>query len=85
MKYLIVLISLLIVVVVAAILFVQAELDEMTFGILVRLTIDSFTLFINVKGILHQKIFYCLNLIFWIVMGCGIAHFGRRGLKTTET
>ena len=39
----------------------------------------------DLKGILHQKIFYCLNLIFWIVMGCGIARFGRRGLKTTET
>ena len=39
----------------------------------------------RLKGILHQKIFYCLNLIFWIVMGCGIARFGRRGLKTTET
>ena len=37
------------------------------------------------KGILHQKIFYRLNLIFWIEMGCGIARFGRRGLKTTET
>ena len=37
------------------------------------------------KGILHQKIFYRLNLIFWIVMGCGIARFSRRGLKTTET
>ena len=49
MKYMIVFLSLLIVVVVAAILFVQAELDEMTFGILVRLTIASFTLFINVK------------------------------------
>ena len=40
---------------------------------------------IGVKGILHQKIFYRLNLIFWIVMGCGIVRFGRRGLKTTET
>ena len=39
----------------------------------------------NIKGILHQKIFYRLNLIFWIVMGCGIAHFGWKGLKTTET
>ena len=39
----------------------------------------------RVKGILHQKIFYCLNLIFWIIMGCGIARFGRKGLKTTET
>ena len=39
----------------------------------------------KLKGILHQKIFYRLNLIFWIVMGCGIARFGRRGLKTTET
>ena len=37
------------------------------------------------KGILHQKIFYGLNLIFWIVMGCGIARFSQRGLKTTET
>ena len=37
------------------------------------------------KGILHQKISFRLNLIFWIVMGCGIARFGRRGLKTTET
>ena len=55
MKYLIVFISLLIVVVVAAILFVQAELDEMTFGILVRLTIDSFTLFINVKRSLFYR------------------------------
>ena len=26
-----------------------------------------------------------LNLIFWIVMGCGIARFGRRGLKTPKT
>ena len=39
----------------------------------------------DLKGILHQKNFYRLNLIFWIVMGCGIACFGRRGLKTTET
>ena len=39
----------------------------------------------SLKGILHQKIFYRLNLIFWIVMGCGIARFGQRGLKTTET
>ena len=37
------------------------------------------------KGILHQKIFYRLNFIFWIVMGYGIARFGRKGLKTTET
>ena len=26
---------------------------------------------INLKGILHQNKFYRLNLIFWIVMGCG--------------
>ena len=30
-----------------------------------------------------KKKFYRINVIFWIVMGCGIAHFGRRGLKTT--
>ena len=46
---------------------------------------DILTIQNLVKGILHQKILYRLNLIFWIVMGCGIAHFGRRGLKTTET
>ena len=40
---------------------------------------------IHFKGILHQQIFYRLNLLFWIVMGCGIAPFGRKGLKTTET
>ena len=34
----------------------------------------------RLKGILHQKIFYRLNLIFWIVMGCGTARFGRRSL-----
>ena len=39
----------------------------------------------GVKGILHQKNFYHLNLIFCIVMGCGISRFGRRSLKTTET
>merc|ERR1712117_409812 len=27
---------------------------------------------------LLSKIFYCLNLIFWIIMGCGIARFGRK-------
>ena len=29
------------------------------------------------------KKFCRLNLIFWIVMGCGIAYFARRGLKNT--
>ena len=24
------------------------------------------------KRIVHQFVFYCSNLIFWIVMGCGI-------------
>ena len=47
--------------------------------------VTPLTLLTLLKGILHQKIFYRLNLIFWIVMGCGIARFGRRGLKTTET
>ena len=47
--------------------------------------VKLFSIFSHIKGILHQKIFYRLNLIFWIVMGCGIARFGRRGLKTTET
>ena len=34
----------------------------------------------RVKGIVHNFVFYRSNLIFWIVMGCGIADFGRRGL-----
>ena len=34
----------------------------------------------HVKGIVHNFFFYCSNLIFWIVMGCGIADLGRRGL-----
>ena len=32
------------------------------------------------KGIVHNFFFYRSNLIFWIVMGCGIADLGRRGL-----
>ena len=32
------------------------------------------------KGIVHQLFFYRSNLIFWIVMGCGIADFVRMGL-----
>ena len=39
---------------------------------------------VELKGILHQKIFYRLNLIFWIVIGCGIARFGQRGLKNSK-
>ena len=45
----------------------------------------EFQVGIRVKGILHQKIFYCLNLIFWIVMGCGIARFGWSCLNATST
>ena len=33
----------------------------------------------EVKGNLPQKIVYGPNLIFWIVMGCGRARFGRKG------
>ena len=43
------------------------------------------TFILAIKGIHHQKIFYRLNFIFWIVMGCGVARFGRKGLKTTKT
>ena len=35
----------------------------------------------KLKGILHQKFFYRLNLIFWIVMGCGIARLITRDLE----
>ena len=35
---------------------------------------------VSLKGIVHQFFFRCSNLIFWIVMGCGIADFVRRGL-----
>ena len=40
---------------------------------------------IKVKGIVPLKKIFRLNLIFWIVMGCGFAGFGQRGLKTTQT
>ena len=36
------------------------------------------------KGIDSSQLnFLCLNLIFWDMIGCGIAHFGRWGLETT--
>ena len=35
---------------------------------------------LKLEGIVHQFVFYRSNLIFWIVMGCGIADFDRRGL-----
>ena len=38
-----------------------------------------------VKGIVHNFFYFRSELIFWIVMGCGIADFGRRGLKTPQT
>ena len=44
--------------------------------------VSSKSKFVNSKGILPQKIFYRPNLIFWIVMECGKAHFGRKGQKT---
>ena len=38
----------------------------------------------DLKGILPQKKFYRLNLIFWIVIGCGMAGCRRRGQKTSR-
>ena len=35
--------------------------------------------------VLLTNFFYRSYLIFWIVMGCGIAGFGQRGLKTPQT
>ena len=68
----------------------QQKWKEIEFIVCVKVDLNHFTMYLAkhrvlLKGILHQKIFYRLNLIFWIVMGCGIARFGRRGLKTTET
>ena len=37
---------------------------------------------IFVKAQLKPKGFHCFNLIFWIVMTCGIGYFGQRCLKT---
>ena len=34
----------------------------------------------SLNGIVHNFFVYRSNLIFWIVMGCGIADFDRRGL-----
>ena len=36
---------------------------------------------LKITTILKGIIPFCSNLIFWIIMGCGIAHFGRRGLE----
>ena len=36
------------------------------------------------KGDYPPKLFYRPNLIFWIVMGCGKAHFGRKGQKPSK-
>ena len=44
----------------------------LNFGLLVRTPL--------LKGIVHNFFVYLSNLIFWIVMGCGIADFGRMGL-----
>ena len=63
----------------------EQESAEMARKIATRIEVLILLLQNFLKGILHQKNFYRLNLIFWIVMGCGIARFGRRGLKTTET
>ena len=38
-------------------------------------THSAFPACFGVKGIIPQKNFYRLNLIFWIVMGCGLARF----------
>ena len=37
----------------------------------------------HLKGSYHKKNFYCANLIFWIVMGCGKDHFGWKGQTNT--
>ena len=37
-----------------------------------------------IKKILPQKNFFGPNLIFWIVMLCGKARFGRKGQKTPK-
>ena len=46
--------------------------------------VSSKSKFVNLKGILPQKIFYRPNLIFWIAMGCGKARFGWKGQKTPK-
>ena len=39
---------------------------------------------LSLKGSSH-KIFFSLNFIFWITMGCGVVRLGWKGLKTTWT
>ena len=39
----------------------------------------------HLKGIVHNFFYFWSELIFWIVMRCGIADFGRRGLKMPKT
>ena len=39
-------------------------------------------IFIMFTGLKGPSTNFCLNLIFWIVMGGGITHFGQRGLNS---
>ena len=43
------------------------------------------TILSELKGLFTIFFFDRSNLIFWMVMGCGIADFVRRGLKTPQT
>ena len=52
----------------------------MDFLFIIMIGLDLFEL----KGYFTKKILW-LNLIFWDMMGCGTAHFGRMGLETTQT
>ena len=49
-----------------------------------HLTIAAYN-FQDGRGVVPHTKSYHANLIFWIVMGCGIARFVRKGLKTTAT
>ena len=44
---------------------------------------NVFGYYVIFKGILSQNFFQRLSLIFWIVMGCGKAHFGRKSQKAS--
>ena len=59
---------------------IQNKIDEQRKQCLASWLNFEFIRQVLLKGIVHNFVLYRSNLIFWIVMGCGIADFGRRGL-----
>ncbi len=60
-----------------------AEIQEGVHSIVAALSNESKAKKKRLKGLFTIFFYFRSELIFWIVMGCGIADFGRRALKTS--